>query len=61
VPAISSASETVEAWLGPVVFLEYDWYPGEEASRWVAELGQASKEGIVVAEIVPPQPTSALV
>ena len=39
VPAISDAGETIEAWSGPVVFLEYDWYPNEEASHWVAELG----------------------
>jgi len=42
-------------------FLEYHWYLGEKASLWVTKLGQARKEGIVVADIVPPQPTSALV
>ena len=53
-PAISGPSEIIKAWLGTVVFLEYDLYPGEEASLRVAELGQASKEGIVVTEIIPP-------
>ena len=61
VPAIGSASEIVKAWLRTVVFLKYDWYPDEEASLRVTELGQASKEGVVVAEIVLPQPASALV
>ena len=53
-PAISDTSEIVEAWSGPMVFLEYNWYPGEEASLWVVELGQASKESFIVVEIVPP-------
>jgi hypothetical protein len=44
-----------------MVFLEYNRYPCEEASLWVVGLGQASKEGVVVVEIVPPQPVSALV
>ena len=61
VPAIEGAGEIVEAWPGPMVFLEYDWYPSEEESLQTTELGQASKEGVVVAEIVPPQPASALV
>jgi hypothetical protein len=38
---------------GAVVIHEYHWYPSEEASLWVAELGEARKEGIVVVEIVP--------
>ena len=61
VPAISDTGEIIKAWLGPMGFLEYHWYPGEEASLRVAELGQARKEGVVVVDIVPPQPTSALV
>jgi len=32
VPAIDGAGEIVEAWLGPMGFLEYHWYSGEEAS-----------------------------
>jgi len=54
VPAIGGVGEIIEAWPGPVGFLEYHWYPSEEASLWVVELGQARKEGVVVANIVPP-------
>ena len=55
-PAIDGMGEIIEAWSEPVGFLEYHWCPGEEASLWVSELGQARKEGIVVADIVPPSP-----
>jgi hypothetical protein len=61
VPAIDGAGEIVKAWPGPMVFLEYNWYPHEEASLRVAKLGQARKKGIVVAKIVPPQLVSTLV
>ena len=62
VPAIGGAGEIVKAWPGAMVFLEQDWYPGEEASLQAAELGQARKEGIVVVDIVPRRhPMSALV
>jgi len=52
-PTIGGAGEIIQAWSGPMGFLEYHWYPSEEASLWVAELGQARKEGVVVADIVP--------
>ena len=61
VPTIDGTGKIIEAWPGPMDFLEYHWYPGEEASLWVTELGQARKEGIVVADIVPPQLVSTLV
>ena len=32
VPAIGGTGDIIEAWLGPMGFLEYYWYPGEEAS-----------------------------
>ena len=32
VPAIGGVGEIVEAWLGPMGFLKYHWYPSEEAS-----------------------------
>ena len=41
-----------------MLFHEYDLYPGEEASLRVADLGQASKEGIVVDGIGPCPPVS---
>jgi hypothetical protein len=50
---MGSAGEIVEAWLGAVVIHKYHWYPGEEASLRVAELGEATKEGVVVVQIVP--------
>ena len=53
VPVIDGVGEIIEAWLGAMVICEYHWYPGEEASLQVIELGEASKEGIVVVEIVP--------
>jgi hypothetical protein len=53
VTIFGGVGEIVEAWPGAVVILEYHWYPGEEASLWVAELGEATKEGIVVDEIIP--------
>ena len=40
VPAIGGIGKIIEAWLGPVGFLEYHWYPNEEASLRVTELGQ---------------------
>ena len=52
--AIGGVGEIIEAWPGPVGFLEYHWYPSEEASLWVGELGQARKEHVVVADIIPP-------
>ena len=52
-PTISGAGEIVEAWPGAMLFHEYSLYPGEEASLWVADLGQASKEGVVVDEVGP--------
>ena len=52
-PAIGGAGEIIEAWPGPLGFLEYHWHLGEEASLWVADLGQASKEGVVVDEVSP--------
>ena len=52
-PTISGVGEIVEAWAGAVLFHEYDLHPGEEASLWVAYLGQASKEGFVVDGVVP--------
>jgi hypothetical protein len=59
-PAISGAGEIIEAWLGAVAICEYHWYLGEEASLRVTELGETSKEGIVVVGIIPrPYPTSA--
>jgi hypothetical protein len=62
VPAIGYTGEIIEAWLGAVVIYEYHWYASEEASLWVAKLGEAGKEGIVVVEIVPrPHPVFALV
>ena len=54
-PAISDAIEIIEAWLGAMLFHEYSLYPSKEASLWVANLGQASKEGIVV-DVVGPHP-----
>ena len=54
VPAIGGAGEIIEAWLGAALFYEYGLYPSEEASLWVAELGQARKEGVVVADMIPP-------
>ena len=53
-PAIGDAGEIIKAWPRHVGFLKYHWYPSEEASLQVAKLGQARKEGIVVADIVPP-------
>ena len=38
VPTIGGVGEIIEVWLGPMGFLEYHWYPGEEASLQVAEL-----------------------
>ena len=52
VPAISGVGEIVEAWPGAVVFCEYGLYPGEQASLWVADLGQPSMEGEVVDEVI---------
>ena len=31
ISTIGSKGEIIEAWLGHVDFLEYHWYPGEEA------------------------------
>ena len=56
--AISGVGEIIEAWLGAMLFHEYGLYPGEEASLWVADLGQASKEGIIVDGVNPRPPTS---
>jgi hypothetical protein len=50
---ISGIGEIIEAWVGAVVISEYHWYPSEEANLCVAELGEASKEGVVVVKIVP--------
>jgi hypothetical protein len=52
VPAIGGVGEMVKAWLGAVVFCEYGLYPGEQASLWVVDVGQSSKEGEVVDEVV---------
>ena len=49
-PTIGSVGEIVEAWPGAVVFREYGLYPNEQASLWVVDLGQSSKEGEVVDE-----------
>jgi hypothetical protein len=57
VPAISGACEIVEAWSAAVLFHEYGLYLGEEASLWVAYLGQASNEGFIVDGVVPRPPT----
>jgi len=38
-------------------FHEYGLYPDEEASLWVANLGQASKESFIVNEVIPRPPT----
>jgi hypothetical protein len=51
-PAISGVGEIVKAWLGAVVFREYGLYPNEQVSLRVIELGQPSKEGEVVDEVV---------
>jgi len=55
-PAISDVDEIVEAWPGAVLFHEYGLYLDEEASLWVADLGQASKKGSVVDGVVPRPP-----
>ena len=47
-PTISGVGEIIEAWPGVVLFHEYVLYPYEEVSLQVADLGQASKEGVVV-------------
>ena len=57
-PTIGGMGEIVKAWPGPVVFLEYDWYSSEEASLQVADLGLASKEGVVVDGVGPRPPVS---
>ena len=57
-PAIGGAGEIIEAWLGAVLFHEYSLYPSEEASLWVAYLGQASKEVFIVNGVIPRRPTS---
>ena len=59
-PAISGASEIIEAWPRAVLFHEYGLNPGEEARLWVADLGQASKEGFVVDEVISCPPISEL-
>ena len=56
--AISGVGEIIEAWLGAMLFHEYGLYPGEEASLWVTDLGQASKEGFVVDGVVSCPPAS---
>jgi len=53
-PTIGGAGKIIAVWPGPLVFLEYNWYPSEEACVQVVELGQASKEGFVDAKIIPP-------
>ena len=50
--AIGGMGEIVDAWLGAMVFHEYGLYPSEQASLWVADLGQPCKEGNVVDTIV---------
>ena len=60
-PAISSVGEIIKAWLGAVLFHEYGLYPDEEASLWVTDLGQASKEGFIVDGVIPRPPSSELI
>jgi hypothetical protein len=52
VPAIGGVGEIVEAWWGAMVFHKYGLYPSEQASLWVAKLGQPSKEGEVVDSVI---------
>jgi hypothetical protein len=58
VPAISGTGEIIEAWLEALLFHEYGLHPSEEASLQVVDMGQASKEGIVVDRVSPRPPTS---
>ena len=60
-PAISGTGEIIEAWSGAMLFHEYGLYPGEKASLWVADLGQASKEGFIVDGVIPRPPSSELI
>ena len=60
-PAIGDAGEIIEAWLEALLFHEYGLYPSEEASLWVTDLGQASKEGVVVNGVSPRPPMSKLI
>ena len=60
-PPISGVGEIIEAWRGAMIFHEYGLYPGVEASLWVANLGQASKEGFVVDGVMPRPPASELI
>jgi hypothetical protein len=52
VPAISNEGEIIQARPGVIVFHEYGLYPGEQASLWVADLSQPSKEGEVVDVVI---------
>jgi hypothetical protein len=51
-PIIGGASEIVEAWPRAMIFCEYGLYPMEQASLWVIDLGQPSKEGKVVDMVI---------
>ena len=55
-PTISSAGGIVEAWLEATLFYEYGLYPGEETSLRVTDLGQASKDSIIVDRVGPRPP-----
>jgi len=57
-PAIGGVGEIIEAWLGATLYHEYGLYPDEEPSLQVANLGQASKEGVVVDGVSPCLPPS---
>ena len=57
-PAMTGASETIEVGPRAMLFHKYGLYPGEEASLWVTDLGQASKEGFVVDGVVSRPPVS---
>ena len=53
-------SSDVKKYQQAMLFHEYGLYPDEEASLWVADLGQASKEGFIVDGVIPHRLTSKL-
>ena len=55
-PTMGSMGEIIEAWPGAMLFLEYGLYPGEETSLRVTDLGQASKDSIIVDRVGPRPP-----